>query len=158
MKISLRLFTRGLFHFSTDTNLAVEFDPVKPKRGVRIGVELFALRAFIICKEDEAILIEAFQQNDSHGRSRVARRRRKTHRIDVVNASLDRGGEPVGKLLDGVAVEVATSQPSADVLVTRSGWIARDFHHFEQKAGQQLRARKLSHENGRARPAGAPKG
>src|SRR5204863_9395242 len=109
--------TRGLFHFSTDTNLAVEFDPVKPKRGVRIGVELFALRAFIICKEDEAILIEAFQQNDSHGRSRVARRRRKTHRIDVVNASLDRGGEPVGKLLDGVAVEVATSQPSADVLV-----------------------------------------
>ena len=31
MKISLRLFTRGLFHFSADANLPVEFDPVKPE-------------------------------------------------------------------------------------------------------------------------------
>src|SRR5438477_985667 len=66
MKIDLRFVTRGLFHFSTDTNLPVEFDPVKHKRGVRIGLELFPLCAFVIRKEHEAILIEAFQQNDSH--------------------------------------------------------------------------------------------
>ena len=39
MKIRLRLFTRRLFHFSVDTNLPVQFDPVKPKRGVWIGLE-----------------------------------------------------------------------------------------------------------------------
>ena len=46
MKISLRLFTRGLFHFSADANLPVKFDPVKPKRSVRIGLELFPLWYF----------------------------------------------------------------------------------------------------------------
>src|SRR4029077_16855963 len=89
MKIRLRLFTRGLFHFSTDTNLPVEFDPVKPKRGVRIGLELFPLCAFVIRKEHAAILIEAFQKNDSLRRSAMAIRRRKTHCIDVVNTGLN---------------------------------------------------------------------
>jgi len=118
MKITLRLFTRGPFYFSTDTNLPVEFDPVKPKRGVWIGLELFPLCAFIIRKEHEAILIEALQQNDSHRRFAIAIRRGKTHCIDVVNASLNRGGEPVGELLDRVAMQIATSQPFSDVLVT----------------------------------------
>src|SRR5215208_4647836 len=83
MKVRLRFFTRSLLHFSTDADLPVEFDPVKPKRRVWIGLELFPFRAFIIRKEHEAILIEALQQNDSHRRSCVAIRRRKAHRIDV---------------------------------------------------------------------------
>src|SRR5262249_19187206 len=61
MKISLRLFTRGFLHFSADTNLPVEFDPVKPKRGVRIGLELFPLCAVVIGEEHEPILIETLQ-------------------------------------------------------------------------------------------------
>ena len=95
MKISLRLFTRGLFHFSADTDLPVEFNPVKPKGCVGIGVELFPFGAFVIRKKDEAVLIETLQENDSHRRSRVAIRRRKAHRVDVTNAGLYRGGEPI---------------------------------------------------------------
>src|SRR6478752_7764967 len=156
MKITLRLFTRGLFHVSTDTNLPVKFDPVKPKRGVWIGLELFSLRAFIIRKEHEAILIEALQQNDSHRRSCVAIRRRKAHRIDVVNAGLNRGGEPIGELLDRVAIKVASAQPSADVLVPRSGRIAWDFHYLNKRHGNNS-VQGNCHMNGRARPAGALK-
>src|SRR5262249_13800766 len=66
MEISLRLFPRGFFYFSADPNLSVELDPVKTKRGVRIGIELFPLGAFVIAEEDEALLIKTFQQNDSH--------------------------------------------------------------------------------------------
>src|SRR6478752_9676598 len=111
MKIRLRLFTRGLFHFSADANLPVELNPVKPQGGVWICLKLFPLCAFVIRKEHEAILIEALQQNDSHRRSRVAIRRRKAHRIDVVNAGLNRGSEPIGELLDRVAIKVASAQP-----------------------------------------------
>src|SRR4051794_11154323 len=133
MKISLRFFTRGLFYFSIDTNLPVQFDPVKPKGGVRIRLKLSALRAFIIRKEHEPILVEAFQQNDSHRWPGVPIRRRKTHRIDVANASFNRGGEPVGELLNRVAIEIATSQSSANVLVTRSRRIVRNLHHLNQR-------------------------
>ena len=118
MKITLRLFARGLFRFSTDTNLPVEFDPVKPKRGVWIGVELFPLRAFIIRKEHEAILIEALQKNDSHRRSRIAIRRGKTHRVHVADTGLNRGGEPVPELLDRIFIEITPAQTFSDVLVT----------------------------------------
>jgi hypothetical protein len=59
MKIGLRLFTRGLFHFSADSNLPVELNPVKPKRRIWIGLQLFALFALVICKKHEAILVEA---------------------------------------------------------------------------------------------------
>ena len=142
MKITLRFVTRSLFHFSIDTNLPVQFDPVKPKRSVWIGLELFPLRAFIIRKEDEAILIEALQQNDSHRWPRVAIRRGKAHRIDVANASLNRGGEPIPKLLDRVAIEVASAQTFADVLVTRSGWIMRNFHHAN-KVGVTSRCKEI---------------
>src|SRR4029077_2949559 len=45
MKISLRLFTRGPFYFSVDTNLPVKLDPVKTQRGVRIRLKLFPFRA-----------------------------------------------------------------------------------------------------------------
>jgi hypothetical protein len=58
MKISLRFLARGLLHFSADANLPVKFDPVKPQRGVRIRLKLFPLRALIVGKEDEAVLIE----------------------------------------------------------------------------------------------------
>ena len=107
-----------------------------------IGLELFPFRAFVIGKEHEAILIEALQQNDPHRRPRVAIRRGKAHRVDVVNASLNRGGEPVGKLLDRVAIEVASAQTFADVLVTRSGWIMRNFHHAN-KVGVTSRCKEI---------------
>ena len=60
MKISLRLFPGNLFNSSADPDLPVEFDPVKAKRGVRIRIELFPLRALVIAKEDEAVLIKTF--------------------------------------------------------------------------------------------------
>ena len=118
MKISLRFFTRGLFHFSADTNLPVEFNPVKPKRCVRIRVELFPFGAVVIRKEDEAVLIETLQENDSHRRSRVATRRRKAHRVDITNAGLDRGGEPIRKLPDRIRIQIAPAQTFPDVIVT----------------------------------------
>ena len=72
MKIALRFFARGLFDFSADANLPVEFDPVKTQARVRIRLKLFPLRAFVICKEHEAVLIETLQQNDSHRRPAIA--------------------------------------------------------------------------------------
>ena len=118
MKISLRLFTRGLFHFPADTNLPVELDPVKTKSGVRIGLELFPFGAFVIRKKDEPVLIETLQENNSHRRSRVATRRRKAHRVDITNAGLNRGGEPIRKLPDRIRIQVAPAQTFPDVIVT----------------------------------------
>jgi hypothetical protein len=81
-------------------------------------------------------LIEALQKNDSRRRSAIAIRRCKTHRIDVADTGLNRGGEPIPKLFNRIRIKVAPAQTFADVLVTRSGWIAWDFHYFEQKAGR----------------------
>src|SRR5437899_2261172 len=66
MKISLRFLTRGFRHFSADANLPVQFDPVKPQRRIRIGLELLSFFALVIGKKNEAVVVEAFQQNNPH--------------------------------------------------------------------------------------------
>ena len=118
MKIALRFFTRGLLHFSTDTNLPVEFDPIKPKRGVRIGLKLFPFCALVIRKKYEAIFIEALQQNDSHRRYAIAPRGGETHCVHVADTGLNCRGEPIAKLFNRVAGKIAPAQAFTDMLVT----------------------------------------
>ena len=118
MKIGLRLFTRGLLNFSADANLPVELDPVKPKRSVRIRFKLFSLRALVIRKEHEPVLIETLQQNNSHRRSAIAIGGSEAHRIDVADTGFNRGGKPIPELFNRISIKVAPAQTFSDVLVT----------------------------------------
>jgi hypothetical protein len=84
------------------------------------------------------------EENDSHRRSRVAIRRRKTHCIDVANASLNRGGEPIGKLLD----RVRDGGRYVAALCRRARNVMRkdraEFHHeFPQSAGKNVHSGPL---------------
>src|SRR4030095_3454089 len=98
MKIGLRFFARGFLDFSADTNLAIEFDPVKPKRSVRIGLKLFSLCALVIRKKHEAVLIETLQQNNSHRRSAISPDSGEAHCVHVADTGLNGGSEPIAKL------------------------------------------------------------
>src|SRR5262249_33054186 len=118
MKVGLRLFARCLLHFSVDTNLPVEFDPVKPKRSVWVGVELFPLCALVIRKEHKTLLIETLQKNNSHRRSAIPTGGGKTHCVHVADTGLNCCGKPIGKLSDRIAIEIAPPQAFADVIIT----------------------------------------
>lgn len=118
MKIGLRFFTRRLFHFSADTNLPVQLDPVKAKCSLRIRLKLLPLGAFVIRKEHEAVLIETLEQDDSHRWSAVATGGSEAHRIDVADASLNRGREPIPKLFNRIGMKIAPAQTFPDMLVT----------------------------------------
>src|SRR5574338_1081851 len=128
MKISLRFFTRGFLNFSVDANLPVEFDPVKPKRGVRISLELFPLCALVICKEHEPVVIETLEQNNSHGRSAIATGGGETHCINVPDPGLNGSGKPISELFHRVTSKVAPAQTLSDVIVTQSRRIACKVH------------------------------
>src|SRR5437660_2268630 len=60
MKITRRFLTRSFFHFAVDTDLPIQFDPIKSERGVRICLELLPFFTLIIGKEDKAVLVESF--------------------------------------------------------------------------------------------------
>src|SRR6266404_9661956 len=60
MKITLRFLTRSFFHFAADTDLSIQFDPIKGERGVRIGLQLPSFFTLIIREEDKTVLVESF--------------------------------------------------------------------------------------------------
>ena len=118
MKIRLRLFARGFFCFPANANLSIKFNPVKCQCRVRVGIELLSFFAFIVGKKDESIVVEAFQQNNPHGWSAVSPSCGQAHCIDVANPGLNRSREPVSKLFDRIAAEIAATQASGRVFVT----------------------------------------
>ena len=144
VKISLRFFARGFLHFSVDANLPVELDPVKRQRRVRIGLQLFPFLAFVIGKKNKPVLIEVFLQKDADRRSAIPAHGGEAHCVDVPNACLDRGTEPVPKLFDRVGIKIAPAQTFLGVLVARGGRISRDFHQDNKSTAQRCAARKLS--------------
>src|SRR6476646_10843787 len=149
MKISLRFFTRSFRHFSADANLPVQFDPVKRQCRVRIGLELLSFFAFVIRKKNEAVLIEAFQQNNADRRSAIPAGSGQAHCVDVANTRFDCGGEPVAELLDWIGIKIAPAQTFPGVLVARSGRISWNLHEHK-KSGQDIAARKLSTHSSRS--------
>ena len=118
MKIGLRFFARGLLDFSADANLPIELDPVKPKRSVRIRRKLFPFCALVIREEHEAVFIKTLQKNYSHRRSAIPPDGGKTHCVHIMDAGLNRGGEPIAKLFNRVAGKIAPAQAFTDMLVT----------------------------------------
>jgi len=144
MKIGLRFFARNSFCLPADAHLPVQFNPIKRQRRVRVGIELLSFFALVVGEKDEAVLVEAFQQNNAYLRPAVTSSRGQAHCIDVANTGINSRGEPVSKLLDRIAIEIASAQTFSCVLVTRSGGIARCFHHDKNSAAQYCAARKLS--------------
>ena len=129
MKINLRFFAGGLFHFSADSDLPVQFDPIKCHRRVRIRGELLSFLAFVICKEHEAVLVETFQQNDAHCRLGVGAGGGEAHRVHIANTGLDGGGKPVRKLFDWIGIKITPAQALPDMLIAGRSRISWHLHH-----------------------------
>src|SRR5581483_1434098 len=128
MKVRLRFFAGSFFCLTANANLTIQFNPVKRQRGIGVRIQLLPLFALVIGKKHESIAVETFQQDDTHRRSSISSSSGQAHGIDISNPSLNRRGEPVAKLFDWIAVEIAAAQPSRRVFITRSGRISRRLH------------------------------
>ena len=72
-----------LLDASLDSHLALELRPIENERGLRIRRQFARLAAAVIGEEQESVLIAAFEEHDSRGRSAVGRRRRQRHRVGL---------------------------------------------------------------------------
>src|SRR4026209_1067033 len=142
MKIGLRFFARSFSRFPTDSNLSVEFDPVKCQRRVRVGVELLTFFALVIGKKHEPVLVEAFQKSNPHRRPAISPSCGKAHCIDVANTGFDYRSEPISKLFDRIAIEIAPAQTRRGVFVARSGGITWRLHRQKLAHASRLRNAK----------------
>src|SRR3954451_17713243 len=68
--------------------------PVKAKRHLGVGLELFPLAALQIGKEDESGVIEALQQHHPHRRHAVGPDRGEGHGVGIIRLAPLRLGEP----------------------------------------------------------------
>src|SRR5690242_16637461 len=119
MEVTLRFFARRFLNRTGYSHLPIELNPIESEGRVRISIKFPPLLTFVVCKKNEAVMVESLEKNDADGRLRFRRGGSEAHGIDIANPRLDRGGEPIGKLLDGIRIEVASMQAADAVVITR---------------------------------------
>src|SRR5262249_24650755 len=72
-KVGIRLLCRDPLNGPFDSNLPIQFGPVKDKGRLRIVVQLLRFTTFVIGEKDETSLIKAAQQDHAVGRTAICR-------------------------------------------------------------------------------------
>ncbi len=95
LKILLRFAPRQFVDTSFDSELPLEFRPVKHNGRARIPAKVGSLAAVVVGVEDEAAAADAAIQDDAHRWASVARRGRERHRFGERLAGLLRLAKPL---------------------------------------------------------------
>lgn len=106
---------------AVDADLAVELLPIENEGGAGISGEFPALAAEVVGEENEAVLIEAFQEDHTGGGVAVGGCRGEGHGVGLVDAGLKGLVEPETELFDGVGVDGGGIEGLALILFADGG-------------------------------------
>lgn len=104
-----------------DADLAVQFLPVEDEGGTGVRGQFPALAAEVIGEEDEAVRIEAFEQDHAGGRVTIGGGGGEGHGVGLVDAGLQGFIEPAAELFDGVGVDRGGIEGFALILFADGG-------------------------------------
>ena len=104
-----------------DAHLTLEFDPMEQQRCMAVVRQFAALAAVVVGEEDEAVGVVALEQHDARGRASLRIGGRQCHRVGLGQARAQRFVEPVGKLGDRIAGDVAFVEALARVFLAQLG-------------------------------------
>src|SRR5579862_404386 len=97
-------------HAAGDANLTVERSPIENQRGIRVFLKLLTFAAFVVREEDEALLVDAFEQHHSGRWFARAGCGGERHGGRLLQSGFEGDFEPFLKLPDGVGIGVALSE------------------------------------------------
>src|SRR5262249_36110820 len=103
-------------HVAADADLAFKLRPVEEQRSTGISVELMALGALVVAIEDEAALIEAFEQEHAGSRDAGRAGSGDGHRVGLATGRDARLTEPEGELVNGIGIDVVLCEPAGGVV------------------------------------------
>jgi len=89
-----------------DANLPSQGMPVEHERSLRVSLELATFPALVVRVEDEAVLVDAMQEDDPGGGPSVRIRSRQSHRLGHRQAKSPSLVEPCSELLHRIVREV----------------------------------------------------
>src|SRR5215210_9249668 len=101
-----RLLLAHALDAAFEANLPAQGLPVEDERGPRVRLEVATFPAFVVCVEDEAVIVDSVQENDPGRGSSVRIRGRQSHGLGHRQAKSPSLVEPCSELLHRVVREV----------------------------------------------------
>src|SRR5262249_36228117 len=129
LKIFFWFFGRRLLNHAFDSDLTVKRVPIERQGHMGIAHHLAALAALVICEEDETALVAALQEHDPRGHAPVGRSGGKRHGFGVGLFGAHGFIEPLFKLSDRVAGDLAFIEGLRDVFAAQARYLSRYIFH-----------------------------
>ena len=108
--VDVGLLRADFLHTAFDADLSALGLPVQCKRRVRIAAQLATLAAARVGEEDEATLVNFFQQDEPNCALATPQRRRKCHRLVVWNSEPPSFIEPANEFYNRIVSALRHSQ------------------------------------------------